>query len=91
MTARKSLYFGFVLASVVNVVVFIGLALGVVFQSDWATVQFTTGIYYWPLATIAFLLQGLIVGRVFWDWQHPPYPERLGEIRTQAAADLPAL
>jgi hypothetical protein len=59
-------------ATVINIAVFVTLALGVGFEAEWAYSSFTAGIYYWPLAVINFVLLGFVLGRVIWDWVYPP-------------------
>ena len=81
MSVVKSLFYGFVIASVINVFVFVTLALGVGYQIEWAYTPFAYGLYFWPLATMNFLLLGFVLGRIIWDWQNAPSREALAEIR----------
>ena len=90
MSAKKSLFFGFLAALLFHGAVITLLAVAEGYQSDWALVQLRGIADYWQIAIYTYALLGLALGRVIWDSVYPPNDDRVDAAKSYLLQTVPA-
>ncbi|MCA9984196.1 MAG: hypothetical protein KDE09_01460 [Anaerolineales bacterium] len=90
MSAKKSLFFGFLAALAFHGVVLTILAVARGFQSEWALVQLRGVAEYWHIALYTYALLGLVLGRVIWDSVYRPGDDRIDASKSYLLQKVPA-